>query len=138
MATNLYHKYDLGDYATTPTNSGNCSRSDLLKAMLPDKADIDTVSTGGYQGHLGFIIRLDGFTWVLKDAYGSCEYCDGLLGADDAASYGQSMMRNAYCFDSNDDAATFVRQQDGWGWDSLADDLLDTLKDSAETAGESR
>lgn len=130
--TTLYRKHDLTNYATTPTaEMDRYSRSDILKTMLPDSAEMETVSTGGYQGWMGFIIHLDGYVWLIKDGYGSCSYCDGLLAADNAASYGESMMRNVYCFDTGSDAATFVTEQDGYAWNEVADDILAHLNGDA-------
>lgn len=137
--SDLYLQRDLTDYADEYTKEKPyISRKKLLRNMLPDDAAIDHHTTGGYQGLHGYVIVLDGYWWLLKDAYGSCSYCDGLLSAaqdspEKVEEYGLSMMRNAYCFDTEADARAFldakVSDEDhwGWGWPEIADGMLNVM-----------
>lgn len=112
-------------------------RGDLVRGLLPDSATINIYSSGGYQGMMGFAIDLDDHIWLIKESYGSCSYCDGLIGSGDRISYGISMLRNAYCFESIDDAVEFVDDasdnDDGYyGWDRISGGLIDELQKLSE------
>ena len=79
-----------------------------------------------------FVIEGFGYYWIIKEAYGSCEVCDGFIGAPNY-EYGLSILRNAYAFDTLDDARAFLSSVDGWGWNRIREpglDLLDHLEDS--------
>lgn len=129
---NLYVRNDLEDYAETPTRkmSRHPKRSELIGALLPASADIDFYSTGGYQGHMGFVIKLDGYIWLLPESYGSCSVCDGLLSASDKLEYGRSMLRNAYCFETEREAKQFLNEKrvDGtWKWRKIAGEMHEMI-----------
>ena len=121
-------------------------RSTLLEDALG--VEVLTYSTGGYQGTMTFVLVCDGLLWVIKDAYGSCSHCDGLLAArrnardgygkdrtwdlEPIRDYAESMMNNAYAFDSANDAVRFVHEQAGdasysWGWGSVADGTIENI-----------
>lgn len=126
---NLYLGKDLGDYANTDVSEvDGYGRTTWLKAILPNSADINVYSTGGYQGTKGYVIYLDDYTWIIKEAYGSCSYCDGMIGADDKAEYALSMCRNAYCLENKKDAIRFLDNQDGWGWDKIRSNLKEMIQ----------
>jgi len=94
------------------------SRSEILASMLPN-FDIESKCTGGYQGT--YVFRLDGpeYVWLLRDSYGSCSYCDGLINNGNPYGYGVSMLRNAYAFESEDDAQRFLEAVDNWRWERV-------------------
>jgi hypothetical protein len=135
----LYEKDDLADYArlSNVTDSGGRysgpSRQTLLKDALG--VEVKSVCSGGYQGTWLFILVVNDTLWLLKDSYGSCSYCDGLMGAsgDDAVrDYAENMMRNAYAFESKNDAVRFLHQKieegyGSWGWPTVADEGIETL-----------
>lgn len=131
----LYLRNDLEDHADDTISSveDQYSRAAIMRELLPERADVFVYSTGGYQGTMGFVIRnVDGYVWVLKEGFGSCSYCDGLLGADNAADYGRSMMRNAYCFKDESDAVQFIeemRENGVWGWHRVGEPLIEELQD---------
>jgi len=129
--TNRYLGLDLEDYATDPPleeqDDRYWSRTNIIRELLPDTADVEVYSTGGYQGEMGFVIGLDGYYWLIKETYGSCSFCDGLLGADDSLEYGRSILRNAYAFDSEADARAFLREQDGYIWDRIKNEMAGLL-----------
>lgn len=132
--SDLYIKNDLGDYADTNIDDPDgYGRTPYLKAILPDSAKLSTYSTGGYQGTMVFVIRLDGYLWVIKEAYGSCNLCDGFVGRGGShkIEYAESMCRNAYCFESEDAAVEFLKQKDkdgGYIWEKVASKAIEMLK----------
>lgn len=116
---NYYVKADLEDYADLDElldddaeeyRSPTLGRSEILEKALDLERDVDFDSycTGGYQGTYLFVFEKGGYLWLLKDSYGSCSYCDGLLASENSASYGISMMRNAYAFENENDAVRFL------------------------------
>jgi len=132
--SDLYIKNDLGDYAYTDIDDPDgYGRTDYLRAILPNSAEVEVYSTGGYQGTMVFVIRLDDYLWVIKEAYGSCNLCDGFVGRGDGhkIEYAESMCRNAYCFESEDDAIKFLKQKDedgGYIWEKVANKAIEMLK----------
>ena len=139
MSDNLYLKRDLTDYAVdVGDEEGRYGRNSYLEAVLPDEAEIEVYSTGGYQGTQGYAITLDGYYWIIKEAYGSCSYCDAFLNAQQSADqtaveYIHSMMRNSYCFESLDDALQFLQEKDDpyeyYRWPRIASEVAENLKD---------
>jgi hypothetical protein len=136
----LYVRADLEDYADLdrihddPDSWGNPSRLELLEQSLGlDEFDIKSARAGSYQGQMLFIFRTAGYIWLLKDSYGSCSHCDGLLAADHASEYAETMMRDAYAFTSIEDVREFIEAKidgDEYGiykWEELADEVLDVL-----------
>lgn len=154
--SHLYEKDDLANYADLSNVDGRGSeyglpsRSDLLEMALG--VEPTTVSSGGYQGTYLFIFVVEDTLWLLKDSYGSCSYCDGLLsqrvndysydGSEEEAQseedenlrqYAESMMNNAYAFTDKNDAVWFLHEKtsDGfeYGWGSVAPDGIEKLSD---------
>lgn len=159
--SHLYEKDDLADYANVENVNGRGSeyglpsRSDLLEMALD--VEPTTVCSGGYQGTYLFILVVNDTLWLIKDAYGSCSYCDGLLAqevrkhsAEDEAEkeelqseeddnlrqYARSMMNNAYAFEDKNDAVRFLHEktpdEDGrWhhGWEAVAEDGIEKLSE---------
>jgi len=154
----LYLKADLEDHADLSSierdEEGRLryGRSDLLGAALD--ADVHTTCSGGYQGTYGFVLVVDDTLWVIKDSYGSCSVCDGLLAAHDrdgrpyrvedpdeldcenVQNYAQSMMRNAYAFDNKNDAVRFVHEASegnldvsGWSWGDIAEGVIEDINE---------
>ena len=128
----LYIKNDLADYADErATCPSPATRGQIVRALLPD-AEIRTHSTGSYQGTMGFVIHLYDYVWLIKEAYGSCSYCDGLLATENKISYGISMLNNAYCFETTDDALTFLSRTDElvdeWGWKDVRHGMIDEVE----------
>jgi len=109
-----YVKNDLIDYADVENidRSGyTSSRSTLLKESLGlSDRELKSYTYGSYQGTMLFVFEVGGYIWLLRDSYGSCSYCDGLLGSSDVRTYATSMMNNAYCFESKNDAVRFLNQ----------------------------
>lgn len=115
-------------------------RTELLADVLgKDTHEIRKVREGGYQGTILFVFRHAGYVWLVKDSYGSCSHCDGYLAADDDESYkkyARSMCRNAYAFESTDDAVRFLHKKSGdgtemstfaYGWGPLVDEGIEQL-----------
>lgn len=159
--SHLYEKADLADHADIENVDGRGSeygvpsRSDLLEMALG--VEPTTVCSGGYQGTYLFILVVEDTLWLIKDSYGSCSYCDGLLAqqvrtysADDEAEkeelqseedenlqqYARSMMNNAYAFTSKNDAVRFLHEKapdedQSWfhGWESVAEDGISELSE---------
>jgi len=157
--SHLYEKDDLADRAEL-SNVNGCeseyglpSRSDLLEMALG--VEPTTVCSGGYQGTYLFILVVDDTLWLIKDSYGSCSYCDGLLaqqvltyGADteeekeelqseedeNLQQYARSMMNNAYAFTSKNDAVRFLQEKDddrmySHGWAAVAEGGISELSE---------
>ena len=129
-------KKDLADYAQDKLESEErplmVDREDAMRELLPDNAEIDVYSTGGWQGSMGFVIWLDDYTWVIKEAYGSCSYCDEFIGTSDKAEYMRSVMRNAYCFRDNEDAIEFLeakQENDTFIWGQVARHMVELIKE---------
>lgn len=153
---NLYLKADLEDHADLSRierdeeNRLRYSRSDLLEAALD--TEVHTTCSGGYQGTYGFVLVMDGLLWVIKDSYGSCSVCDGLLAAHDqdgrpyrvedpeeldcenVRNYALVMMRNAYAFDNKNDAVRFVHKAEdgdldvwGWSWGNVSEGIIEDI-----------
>lgn len=126
----LYIKNDLGDYANTDINDPDgYSRIDYLRAILPDSAEIDVYSTGGYQGTMGFVIRLDEYIWLIKEAFGSCALCDGFIDSH-KVEYAESMCRNAYCFEDEKLARMFLTEKIDNGeymWERIATKMRELI-----------
>lgn len=141
---------DEGNY--TPEKISSPRRDALLEVVLD--TEVRSVRNGRYQGTMGFVFVVDGLLWLLKDSFGSCAVCDGLMGArdDDGHAWGNtdpedltcthvreytaSMLRNAYAFESKNDAVRFLHQAEddeleaaGWSWRDIADDMIDVLDD---------
>jgi len=97
---------------------GNPGRVDILKNILPSY-EIETACTGGYQGT--YVFRLDGpeYIWLIRDSYGSCSYCDGLIDNPDPYNYGIQMLRNGYAFESEDDAVQFLKLVGNFRWERV-------------------
>jgi hypothetical protein len=157
--SDLYVKDDLADYANIEAVHGSehtlPSRGSLLEMALG--VEPTTVCSGGYQGTYLFIVVVNDTLWLIKDAYGSCSYCDGLLAqrvrkhkADDEEEkeelqreedenlqqYARSMMNNAYAFESKNDAVRFLDEkapdeERNWyhGWESVAEDGITALNE---------
>lgn len=157
--SHLYEKDDLADYAAVEAVNGSDSeyglpsRSDLLEMALD--VEPTTVCSGGYQGTYLFILVVNDTLWLIKDSYGSCSYCDGLLAqqvrtysADDEEEkaelqqeedenlqqYARSMMNNAYAFESKNDAVRFLHEKDddrsySHGWAAVAEDGISELSE---------
>jgi hypothetical protein len=144
----LYRKADLADHADLSRIDRSVgshwppNRSDLLREALD--TNVEGVCSGGYQGTWVFILVVDDILWLLKDSYGSCSYCDGLLaaadldgrsyrtdeeelGAENVRQYAESMMNNAYAFESKNDAVRFIARVDGYGWRDVRSDTIETL-----------
>lgn len=145
---NRYLKVDLEDYADLeaidddPESWGQPSRSEILQQSLGlNSGEIKSICSGGYQGEWLFVFRIGGYLWLLKDSYGSCPVCDGLLAADHAKHYAEGMMRNAYAFDDDNEAVRFLHEKDGdgaelstfsYGWSPLVDDGISAITELAE------
>lgn len=158
--SHLYQKADLADHADLSNVDGRGneyglpSRSGLLEMALG--VEPKTVCSGGYQGTYLFILVVDDTLWLIKDSYGSCSYCDGLLAqevrtysAEDEAEkeelqteedenlrqYAESMMNNAYAFEDKNDAVRFLDakapEDASWyhGWESVAEDGIEKLSE---------
>lgn len=149
----LYLKADLEDRAgldsITLNEEGRLrhSRSSLLEDALGVEPKV--TCSGGYQGTYTFVLVVDDILWVIKDSYGSCGLCDGLLhaknytGRDDkeegleaVRNYAQSMMRNAYAFDNKNDAVRFVHQAaegdldvSGWAWSDVDEGTIESINE---------
>lgn len=146
--TERYQKADLEEHADLeaidddPESWGNPSREEILQQSLGlDDGEIVSVCSGGYQGEYLFVFRSGEYLWLLKDSYGSCSYCDGLLAADHAKSYAEGMMRNAYAFEDDNEAVRFLHEKsDGgaeystfsYGWGPLVDDGIAGIADLGE------
>jgi hypothetical protein len=128
----LYIKNDLTDYVEYPSNGvDGYARTDYIKAILPEKADIEVYNHGSYQGTLGFVIRLDGYYWLIKEHYGSCSVCDSMMAADDKIEYAKSILRNAYCIENEENAIKFLimKEEDGsYGWRNIAPEMRDIVR----------
>lgn len=138
-----YKKRDLEDLADLSgidelDTSGrwSCpSRGELLVATLEiSDDDYTAINHGSYQGTLLFVFETGGDLWLLKDAYGSCSHCDGLLSCDDDdeyKNYATKMFRNAYAFEGQAEAKAFLEQkaEDGrrYGWGGVAGNALEEL-----------
>lgn len=131
---NLYLGRDLEDYASPPSTSFNSrrpGREEVVRALLPDSATIKTYHPGGYSGAMGFVIYLDDYIWLIKEYYGSCNLCDGMLAASDKIKYGRSILRNAYCLESEEDAIEFLNNriaQSDYGWRKIAPDMQEIIE----------
>jgi len=123
---------------------GGPDRVKLLSMALDiDSDEISVVREGGYQGTLLFIFEVDGYIWLLKDSYGSCSNCDGLLAAERGGSYRdytRGMIRNAYAFSTSNDAIRFLNDMANdnpghegstfaYGWGPLVDDAVTKIED---------
>lgn len=142
----LYVRADLEEYADLdaidddPSSWGTPSRSELLQQSLGlDSVEIHVASTGGYQGEKLFVFRTGGYYWLVKDSYGSCSHCDGLLAADHASEYATTMLRDAYAFTDAGDTIAFLERKandDGgygiFGWATLADDGVEAVRTESE------
>lgn len=138
-AENLQVQTDLADRADFSKIKGDGgswysapSRTEMLKQAL----DIDTIhctAHGSWQGSYGFVFVYDGYVWLIKEYYGSCALCDGVLACDNteqARQYAKSMMQNAYAFESKNDAVRFLHlreEDDSWGWGRLVDGMIEDL-----------
>lgn len=159
--SHLYQKADLADHADLSNVSGGDSkhgvpsRSRLLEMALG--VDPTVVSSGGYQGTMVFIMVVQDTLWLVKDSYGSCSYCDGLMaqkvrtyGVNDEEEraelqaeedenlrqYAESMMNNAYAFEAKNDAVRFLNEkapdvEGNWyhGWESVAEEAIEELNE---------
>jgi len=122
----LQVKADLEDRAVNASEAeweseyGSPSRLAILKGMLPD-FEIESECTGGYQGT--YVFRLDGseYVWLIRDSYGSCSHCDGLIDHPEPYNYGVQMVRNAYAFESEEVAVEYLNLVDNWRWDRVKD-----------------
>lgn len=129
----LYIKNDLEDYASNDIPSvewGSPHRSELLESAV-DPDSMEFYSTGGYQGKMVFALDAGGYIWLVKEAFGSCSVCDGLLAADDDWEYTKKMLRNAYCFESKKDAIDFLDtklETEGWYWNDVAREGKDCVE----------
>lgn len=126
-------KRDLHDYADKPDEYDKIihSRIDLIERLLPDGAEIEHYRQRGYQGKMGIVVWVDEYTWVIKESFGSCAYCDGLLAADDPVEYGMSMLRDAYAFETDDDAVEFVQQKlddEVYMWNNIGREIIRILE----------
>lgn len=88
-----------------------------MKAALPDEAKIQFLKSGGYDGRVVFVIRLDGYIWLFTDYYGSCDHCDNFI--DRKRQWTDDMLRKAYCFESADDALKYIARTDDFSWYDL-------------------
>jgi len=131
MSETLYIKNDLEDYAkdiSVDESTERASREQLIDELLPDSARYEIYSTGGWQGTLGIVIECDDYIWLIKEPFGSCGVCDGLLGASDKVGYGKKMLRNAYCFESTELAIRFLGEIDGWQWEEIEHGVREILE----------
>lgn len=148
-----YLKADLEDYADVESITLNedgrvrHGRTSLLENALD--AEVHTTCSGGYQGTYTFVLVAGGLLWVIKDSYGSCGLCDGLLHAKNyegrdspqdaleaVRNYAESMMRNAYAFDNKNDAVRFVHEAaagdldvSGWAWSDVDDGTIEAISE---------
>jgi hypothetical protein len=126
----LQLKKDLHDHAVSEENFEGVeyrTREKLLRKILQPEW-MEGTSTGGYSGTLGFVIEEDDKVWIIKEAYGSCEYCDGLLAAESAYTYTMSMLKNAYCFGDYTDAYEAIKLMNGFYWQQIKNDLLNIIE----------
>lgn len=119
-------QYDLQDHADlsgiehdgryTPRQS----RAQLAaEALGLDADEITTVRHGSYQGEIVLLFRYDRYTVVLKDSYGSCSVCDGVLACSDSEqlrSYTERMLANADVYLTDDGAVEGVQAKEGYYW----------------------
>ena len=128
----LYLKKDLTDYSELPTEVDGYTRTDYIKAILPEKATIDAHSVGSYQGTMGIVIGLDGYYWLIKEHYGSCSYCDGMLGAESKIEYAESILRNAYCLPDEETALRFLackEEESSYGWNDITPEMREIVRE---------
>lgn len=83
-------------------------RRNWVDAALPEEAHIQSIRSGGYQGQVAFVIRLDDYIWLFTDYYGSCSHCDNFI--DRELSWLEDMLRKAYCFETEDDAIMYMAE----------------------------
>lgn len=134
-ANRHYVKADLEDFANLDAIEdgewGHPSRETILMQSLAlDDCEIQSACTGGYQGTYLFTFYTGNYLWIIRDSYGSCALCDGLIGAEHASEYALTMMRNAYAFESENDAVEFLTEKTeseySYRW-SLAEQGIDAI-----------
>jgi len=153
MEYKLYIQNDLEDYASRDLPEidrdgyvrPSFKRAELIKrAVNPDSFDYACV--GSYQGSYAFVLKKGGYTWIIKESFGSCSHCDSLMAKqtnfrrseysieealDIIWDYTLKMLRNAYCFETEADAISYLEQKDGWTWrnEGLASDAIEIVKE---------
>jgi len=132
MEEKLYKQKDLIDQCTIKKYGAveGYGRSAMIKAALPEEAELQTYSTDGYQGKMAFVIRLEGEIWLHNDYFGSCSYCDSFI--DNQENWTEKMMRKAYCFDSEENAIEYLEttEDHSWnGYEPISRPTIEMVKD---------
>lgn len=89
-------------------------RSKAITQVLPDNAEVYSEFVGMYQGEYVLCIVLDDYIWLRNNIYGSCSGCDPYQ-ADPVAET-ESIIQDAYCFESIEDACLYLETTDSFGW----------------------
>lgn len=120
----LYIKNDLIDHAdkehAIAENASDDStyllgrRDDWIEAALPDADVLETATSGGYQGKWAFVAKVGGYWWLHAEYYGSCGGCDSFI--DRKKAWLDDALRQAYCFESVDDALAYLAATDAIEW----------------------
>jgi hypothetical protein len=109
------------------------NRVDAVKNVLPEEATVHSTWSGSYSGEYVLCIELDGYIWIRHGYYGSCSVCDAY--ENDPVAETERICRGAYCFESVDDARTYLDTSVDYGWEEnqmreQARGLLDDLEES--------
>lgn len=126
---------DLGDYADYSDIQDTTQRSGLVEGALNlEEREYERVSTGSYQGTVLFVFRKGGYIWLLKDNYGSCNLCDGLIGNPDPVQYARSMFRDAYAFQNKEKTKLFLESRidndfrSAYEWEALGASAIHAVR----------
>lgn len=132
MKDKLYKEKDLIDEVQTPIEVGeNHRREDALEEVLPNIAEIKTCRKGSYNGEISIVIRLKGEIWLYNDYFGSCSGCDYFL--SDHNGWTEDMLRNAYCFETKEDAIDYMNNSEDYSWKKLKSCTINNIKELKDT-----
>lgn len=118
--------------------------TDVMEVLFLNGIVLASVTTGDYQGTVGYAYLVYGYTHTAKivlvsDSYGSCSGCDAWEDASDVdlRQLCTNLANDAHMFDSIEEAITWLRtitNKDAsyYEWDGLGIQLADELTKKLE------